>query len=231
VRAGYLGRIFHATAATLIGPTSFPAVSQPVMLEQLPGGILSGAGSHLLDLVMSLAGPLEAVSASCVRHVDEPPLLVRRGARTARVHPDDSTALLARLAGGAQAMVHLSVVAVGRPTSGFMRIEMHGDRGALLHELCVGPGASRLLACPLGGARFETVDIPDRLRQGLDLDNLSMDRIIPHCFRGIASELLAAIREHRPAMPGFDEGARSQAVIDAALDSSRRGRWVTVGSR
>lgn len=231
VREGYLGRIFHVTAATLIGPTGFPAGSPPVVLAQPPGGILSAAGSHLLDLVMSLVGAVESVAASCVRHVDEPALFVRRGRRTSRVRPDDSTVLLARIAGGVQAAVHLSAVAVGRPAAGFMRIEIHGERGALLHELCIGPGPSRVLACPLGGTRFEPVDIPSGMQTGLELDNLSMDRIVPYCFRGMAAELLAAIREGRRAEPGFREGARSQAVIDAAVESSLRGRWVRVPGR
>jgi hypothetical protein len=41
-------------------------------------------------------------------------------------------------------------------------------------------------------------------------------------------EFVSAIVEKRDAVPGFDHGARAQAVADATLDSFEKRTWVDV---
>jgi predicted dehydrogenase len=41
-----------------------------------------------------------------------------------------------------------------------------------------------------------------------------------------AFEFVDAIRSGRPAVPSFHEGAATQAVRDAALESAATGRWI-----
>jgi hypothetical protein len=41
-------------------------------------------------------------------------------------------------------------------------------------------------------------------------------------------EFVSAIVEDRPAVPGFDHGARAQAVADAVLDSFENRSWVNI---
>jgi predicted dehydrogenase len=45
-------------------------------------------------------------------------------------------------------------------------------------------------------------------------------------YTAIAAELIAAIRERRPAAPGFEEGLRVQEVIDAASESAGGAGWI-----
>ena len=44
----------------------------------------------------------------------------------------------------------------------------------------------------------------------------------------LVKRLLAAIRKGESASPSFEDGMRAQAVLDAVLESERRGGWVTV---
>ena len=46
----------------------------------------------------------------------------------------------------------------------------------------------------------------------------------------LASELVSAIREDRPAVPSFDEGLRAQLVLDALVEAAAERRWVGIPS-
>jgi predicted dehydrogenase len=47
-------------------------------------------------------------------------------------------------------------------------------------------------------------------------------------YDAIAQELIDAIDEGRDASPGFADGVRVQATIDAALASAASGRWTDI---
>jgi predicted dehydrogenase len=49
-------------------------------------------------------------------------------------------------------------------------------------------------------------------------------------YDAIAREVIDAIREGRPATPGFADGVRVQATIDAALASVSSGGWADIAS-
>ena len=59
-------------------------------------------------------------------------------------------------------------------------------------------------------------------------DGDAMESVGKATIAPLVKRLLAAIRKGESASPSFEDGLRAQAVLDAVLESERRGDWVTV---
>jgi predicted dehydrogenase len=220
VKEGYLGRIFHISATTLVGGVD-SNFGWGWTKEKAGTGFISMAGSHLIDLAMSWAGGIREVSANAETHIKERRIPGSDG--MGYVDVDDSTAFLAKFESGAQGIFHLSALASGRKS--FMRIEAYGDRGSLIHEF-EADGPMHLIGSGVRENKFEPISIPDRLRQGLALQRLDLSATIGQCWRRLTGLMVDAIRYDGRPVPGFYEGMRSQEVIDAVMRSSQEKRWV-----
>ncbi len=223
VEAGFLGRVFHVTASTLLGFGGYR--KEPRTVSHPISGFLAGAGSHLIDLTMSFAGGIQTVCGDAAQHIKEPPLWIESGGEVRKSESDDSTTFLARFESSAQGMFHTSRVATGEPAAGFMRIAICGDRGGLVHELKVGPGCtSQVLASTLGEGSFKPV--PPSEPYWRNWDSTSYDANIPYCWEKLTGEMLRAIKTGAKPQGTFYEGMKSQEIIDAVLLSSQEQRWV-----
>jgi predicted dehydrogenase len=184
------------------------------------GGVLGAIGSHAVDtLQWVLSGArVSQVSASLATHFAERPD-PSGGERMKEVTSDDEALMILRFAGGvvserATGLVSMSVVEMGRSEH---VLEVFGSEGALrasggdgLWHSRVGEGEWR---------KLETASAP--LAEGMRDNEWSRG------FTVFAREIVDALREGRNTVEGaatFDEGHRTQLVLDAARASHESGR-------
>jgi predicted dehydrogenase len=105
-------------------------IAEGFLGQVVSGGVLNDLGSHILDLLDYLVGPVESVLAQT--RILYPERLERTGRRVP-VEAEDQVLMLARLAGGALGTIEASKIATGAEDE--LRFELHGDRGALRFNL------------------------------------------------------------------------------------------------
>lgn len=223
VMGGEVGRLRHAKA--LFRADSRARADSPWSWwsdASAGGGALGAIGSHIVDALHWVTGArVSHVYASLSTHVAERPDPASGEPR--RVTTDDEAGMLLNFADGelterATAVVSLSMVEAGEPEH---TLELFGTEGALrvtrrgeLWRSRVGEGA---------WARVETAAAP--LAGGL------RDNEWARGFTVFAREIVAALAGGRTTVEGaatFDDGHRTQLVLDAARASHESGCRVTV---
>jgi predicted dehydrogenase len=194
------------------------------------GGALNDLGSHLLDLLTHLVGPLAAVMGHChtaTAHRPQP-----GGAAKAAVHADDMALMLLKTRDGAVGTAEVSKLATGVHDE--LRIELHGDRGALRFNLAdpnwvefydmTRPGS------PIGGdqgfTRIQTIGHYPPPAGNMMPGKVNVGWVRSH----VASlyNFLGAVCGTETAHPTFSEAAELQRVLDAARRSAEQGVWQTL---
>jgi predicted dehydrogenase len=189
------------------------------------GGILGAIGSHAIDALRWLAqGEFAEVSCRLATHVAERADAATNEAR--RVTSDDEANLLLRFAPSelvsetATAAASLSAVESGEAAH---RVEIFGERGALKIE------GSRLWRAEAGAGRWEEVAGEDApLAGGM------RDTEWARGFTVFSRKIIDALREGRTGVEGaatFDDGHRTQLVLDAARRSHETGGTIQVTSQ
>jgi predicted dehydrogenase len=187
---------------------------------------LAGSGelgdmlSHRIDFAHSLLGRMDRLVANLKRFID-----VRQGQPS---DLEDSVAIISEFANGATGALESSKLATGRNESWRSRdyVEINGSDATFVfaterwNELQVGKP---------GGPGLETVTIPKEFYKvpGSPRDVSCGDPLVT--FRYDQNfEFIDAILNQRPCEPSFADGARAQAVMDAAVLSACERRWVDV---
>lgn len=183
------------------------------------GGALGAIGSHAIDAFRWLLGAeVSQVSCSLSTHVAE-----REDERTGElrsVTTDDEANLMLRfedteLTAGTTATISLSVVEQGRPEH---RLEIFGSEGALMVE-----EGGELWHAQTGAGiwtRVETERGP--LADGMRDGGWSRG------FTIFSRAIIEALQEGRKGVEGaadFEDGFRTQLVLDAARRSNEVGSW------
>ncbi|HEX6289198.1 MAG TPA: Gfo/Idh/MocA family oxidoreductase [Herpetosiphonaceae bacterium] len=215
IQSGSLGALRHVEATIIGSSRSDPSRPWTWWSDaEQGGGVLGALGSHMIDQIRFLLGPIAAVNGLthiCIRE--------RPGDTGPRaVTADDYSALLLRLANGVPGTITMSAVAgVAEPT----RMTAHFERGALRIE------AGRLLLSE-GGSDFrdltptDSVDIPDELRGG-EFPRGSV--YLGHALKRALNGDLTALAEAAT----FVDGDRVQRILDAARRSSAtNGGWIGI---
>ncbi len=242
VDQGRLGRIFHVRAVYLqswIIDPNFPAVWR---LDSKTAG--SGAhgdlNAHIIDATRFITGDeISEVVAHAETFIKERPsgamaggLSAAKGggAKTdmAKVTVDDAIIMLAKFKGGAIATYEATRFAQGRKNGN--RIEINGEKGAIEFAF---EDMNRL--------KFYDASAPGHLQGWTDI--LATEGAHPyfgaywpaghiigyeHTFINQASDIVSAIESGKAAQlqPDFANAAKTQAVLDAALQSSAQRKWV-----
>ena len=141
-------------------------------------------------------GPTVRVAALARSH--------RRGG-SGRMGVPDSVAVAAQLECGATASYHFSNWAAGSPGS---RIEIYGDRGALVYRLF----AEEIRGLTGDGTEFKPIPIPGAEQRVQDTD----------------SRFIRAILEGTPVEPSFREGLLYMEFLEAVALSLKTGRSVSL---
>jgi predicted dehydrogenase len=224
ILGGELGRVRHAKF--LFRADSRAAPDTPWSWwsdERAGGGALGALGSHAVDALHWLLGThVSHVSAVLAAHVEE-----RRDPASGsprRVTSDDEASLLVNFEDGGAAeratgVVSISMAEAGRPEH---TVEVFGTEGALRLE-----GGGSLWRARVGGREWQAVET-----EAAPTAVGPRDNEWSRGFNVFAREIVAALREGRTNVEGaatFDDGHRTQLVLDAARAAHASGCRVTVG--
>lgn len=190
--------------------------------QQAGSGVLADIGSHLIHMVQFVAGDIESLTASARRFRDDPASDV-----------EDWIAFMAKFAGGACGTFEISRVCPGRGAGITEEIflEVYGTAGSAVFSLQDPLG----LRVAIGEAGrdpvrlLERVDVPAAF---LKLDGSPRD-VQAHDPRwgyryDQAFQFVESVRLGQSRAPSFADGVKCQAVLDAALESSRTHEWAKV---
>jgi predicted dehydrogenase len=181
-------------------------------------GELGDMLSHRIDFAQHLVGPMRRLVANTKRLVDS-----REG------HPsdlEDWVAILAEFEGGASGVLESSKLASGRNESwrSLDYVELNGSAGTF--EFTTGKW-NELQHGKLGGPGLAPLAVPPEFWTwpGSPRDPRAGDPLVTFRYDQ-AFEFIDAIRAQRPCVPSFHDGARTQAVMDAAVRSAEKQAWV-----
>jgi predicted dehydrogenase len=224
ILGGELGRVRHAKF--LFRSDSRAVADRPWNWwsdERAGGGALGAIGSHGVDALLWLLGArVSHVSASLATHVAE-----RRdpsSGESRRVTTDDEASLLLNFEDGGTVERATALVAISMSEAGASEhaVEVFGTEGALRVE-----GAGRLLRARVGEGAWRSVETEEApLAEGLRDNEWSRG------LTAFAREVVSALREGRTEVEGaatFEDGHRTQLVLDAARAAHASGCRVAVG--
>ncbi|MBL4915968.1 Gfo/Idh/MocA family protein [Szabonella alba] len=203
LRSGALGRIAGcSTTIRLWRPQSYYDEPGRGSFARDGGGVLISQGIHTLDLMLSLAGPVERVSGFAVT------------TPVHRMETEDMVCAAARFANGAIGTIDATTAAF----PGFHEeIMITGEKGTLALR-----GGELLVQLQDGGV--ERIEV-DTGAGGTGADPMAF----PHDFhRAVMADFIEAVRTGRdPAVTG-EEALRVHRLIDALIETGRTGAAVEV---
>jgi len=183
------------------------------------GGALGAVGSHVVDSFHWLLGA-EVSRVFCQLSTHTPARPVSETGEMRPVTTDDEANLILNFADGelttnATANASMSFVEAGEPLH---RLEIFGARGALRVE-----GGGELWHAPIGAGEWHRVETErGHLAPGMNDNGWSRG------FTRFAQEIVRALREGRNTVEDaatFEDGHRTQLVLDAARRSHTSGSW------
>jgi len=218
---GFVGTPYHVFARYFVRGFGDPHGPMRWQFDaaEAGSGALGNIASHAIHLADWWLGGFRRLRASLATHVGE--RARPDGGARAVVSVDDTCSLLAELDGGASLALTASLVAFGPRVS--VEIGVLGSDGAIVLDDEWGTAAAatgRLRGARAGETGWSELPLP--------AGDETADAAAPFrgCFSRMAHEVVAAVREGRPAAPSFEDGVRVQAVLDAALRSAAESSWV-----
>ena len=192
--------------------------------RQHGNGILGDLGSHMIDLAHWLVGDISRVSAHLATSV------ARMGTdgKPLRTPANDSALLTVEFANGASGAIVVSAAAHMAERGQFHEVSLYGEAGTL--ELNTSTIDVQMRGVQQGQTRFKTLTLPDEFRLGVDPSLPLWDRLSRTMqTQSIGDrQFIDAILNDQPVAPDFEDGLKVQAVIDAAVESQRRGCSISV---
>lgn len=190
--------------------------------KQAGSGVLGDVGSHLIHLVLWLAGDIASVSARSRKFREDPASDV-----------EDWVAFLAEFQSGACGTFEISRVCPGRGADigENMFIEIYGTSGSVLFSLQEPLTLRAALGAAAGdpSAKLDVLPVPPEFLKVQGAPRNPADGDPRWSYRyDQAFWFVRNIRNGQSPSPSFADGLSCQTVIDAVLDSSSRGSWVPV---
>jgi predicted dehydrogenase len=174
--------------------------------------------SHRIDFAHLLVGPLRRLVANTKQWHPT------RGGQANDL--DDWVAILAEFKSGATGVLESSKLASGRNESwrSLDSVEINGSERSFVF---ITGEWNKLKTGKAGGPGLETIDVPREFwtLPGSSRDPSSGDPLVTFRYDQ-AWEFISAIRDQRPCIPSFHDGARAQAIMDAAVKSAETRQWV-----
>ncbi len=192
---------------------------------------LAGAGDlfdmtiHRIDFAQDLMSNMTSICGAVAQYA--PRTKNPDGTACAPSEVDDWSALICQFEQGGVGVLEGSTLMKGYYNEGVGHdwAEINGSEGTAVYQL----KEPNSILMGKHGQSLHKVDVPDELlapsgsprdpRQGLPSTVFRYDLVF---------EFVSAIVEGRDAIPGFDHGARAQAVADAVLESFEKRTWVNV---
>jgi predicted dehydrogenase len=225
VSDGTLGEIFHIHGYEqnyqFLDP-DFPLRQVPLDAprDQLIPGSIVGYGSHLVDMMRWLGGEFSAVVGTMHNFVPE--RVIRGAPGRQRIPVEDATAATVEFASGAHGILQTSYIAVGNYPG--IEIRIYGSKGAAIARLIDENNVAETLtfATP-DDIAFRRIDLPaSTLPPGTSLATPWPELYYRNLVRNFVDEIL----DNGPPDCTFYDGAKSQEIVNAVIQSHRERRWV-----
>jgi predicted dehydrogenase len=226
---GFLGTPIGFRAVYLHSGSVDPSVPLKWKLRATEGGgVIRDLGSHLLDLLDWLAGPIERLRAETRILYPERP---DGHGGTQAVDAEDQVIFTVGMSGGALGTVEASKIATGAEDD--LRVEIHGTRGAIRFDL-MQPDFVEMFSlsdadAPLGGVRgWKRVPALQRYPAPAGFPSA---RATSGWLRGHVHcqyTFLKAVAEGHQPEPSLQQGIRVQRIMDSAEKSVKTGSWQEV---
>ncbi|NQT93362.1 MAG: Gfo/Idh/MocA family oxidoreductase [Lentisphaerae bacterium] len=212
VRDGKIGRVIHFDSSYLQSWLASKAWGDWRVDDNLGWrlstghgsmGVLGDLGVHIVDFATYAAGDVRNVHCR-LKTFDKAP-----GGRIGKyvLDANDSAVITVELSNGALGVIHTSRWATGHANS--LRLEVHGDKGALQLNLDESSGQIKLcLGRDVDSNKWKTVTVPGT----------------PNIYQ----RFIKSIRTGRNDQPDFARGAAIQKILDACVVSDAEDRIVPV---
>jgi levoglucosan dehydrogenase len=233
IEQGALGRIYSARVCYLHAGYIDPKRPYSWRLDVSKsgkGGALFDLGAHVVDLTRYLLGEIDQVFHLGETMIKERPLK-DDPSTLVPIEVDDISILLLRLKNGGVGTLESSRLATGVQDE--VRFEAHGSKGAIRFNLmqpnylefydATSPEAE------YGGQRgFKSIECVARYPKPATLpgpkNTIGWERFHVHSIYNF----ITCVLEGKPATPDICDGAQTQSVLQAALQSSQSGQWTPV---
>lgn len=232
IEEGFLGKVFHFRTCYLHSGyvDSKRPMSWRLYKDKAGGGALFDLGSHVLDLIKYLLGEYKAVFATSKTFIKERPLS-KDSVTKIPVKVDDLVLMQLEMESRAMGIMEVSRLATG--TNDELRIEIHGDKGAIYFNH-MDPNwlwiyDTRDEAGPIGGTRgFKKIETVQRYPEPAVLPGPKF--AIGWMRYHIASqyEFIRRIVDAQKGDPSIYDGCKVQEIMEAACLSAEKGRWVNL---
>jgi predicted dehydrogenase len=219
ISQGEIGELHRVDISWLLGSCANPTMPWRWQHAAPGGGTMFAFGSHVVDYVEWLLGPIGSVCANLSISVESRP----QNAGEREVTAEDSCDVLMMLRDGTP--VNIAVSNVSNLGRGHW-IEAFGSNGTLVlrnENLADVAYGFRLLRGPLADGRSGELAEVARF----DGDDSGGDGRI-WLFSRMAEKFLEAVRERKDASPTFRDGLRAQLVMDAIRRSHESRAWAEV---
>jgi predicted dehydrogenase len=176
----------------------------------------------MIDLARWLVGDITRVSAHLGDFVDRP------GADGGIIDPaNDSAFMLIEFANGMHGTIHASVVAHLADRFMQQQVKLYGEAGTLeIDYQYGGPEAGAMIHVARNGdQQFQTLDAP-AIYWG-DVSRSDPWEVFTKQSAGCRAFIDAILEDH-PVTPNFYDGYKAQRVIEAAMNSHRLAKWISV---
>jgi len=229
IRSGEIGEPVNFSGRYFEDYMASPEIGFSWRCEQrLAGsGALADLGSHLINMLHVLLGPIAEVSGTTSTVIRE-----RRESGSGRmrtVENEDIAAVHARLESGLPATMEISRVASGYKCG--LIFEVFGSHGGIrfdqermneleLYRAGDAPGRTGFKRMLIGPEHPDFRNFTPAPGHGLGYNDLKVIE---------ARNFLLAVQQGRGAEPDFDEGLRVQRVMAAVEQSAAERRWVSTG--
>lgn len=232
IEEGRIGRVYTFRAKYL--HTGYQNADRPLTwrMKKTEGGsgALGDLGTHVIDLVRYLLGEFSSVQGTLETFITERPLVEDR-AKKGPVTVDDVAWITARMASGAVGSIEASRFATG--TADDLKIQIHGEKGALLFDL-MDPGFLQFYDETATGGSYGGSRGWQRIET---LTNYPGAKVHPprnpigwlRSHGESQYRFLEALRDGREPSPGIADGLRTQLVLEAVQRSGDTGgTWTDV---
>jgi predicted dehydrogenase len=226
IEEGFLGPLTHFRAAYLHGGSLHP--DKPVNWKSTAaagGGVINDLGSHVVDLITHLIGPLQSLCAisriwSPSRPDPHDPL------RPMTIDAEEAAAALVRTADGAYGTLEASKITAGSEDE--LRFELHGRHGALRFNL-MSPNYLEAFDArrPDGAHGWQRIATVGRFpapggQFPSPKNSVGWERTHVHSLYSF----LRHITEGTPPAPSIAEAIQTQRTLDAWRRSAQSRSWI-----